>query len=289
MTRFIRNRLRRRRQEEGQAVILMYHSISSGRPDPWDLCVAPELFAEQAQLMQDRYRVVSLAELRHGLADGEPLSRSVVVTFDDGYRDNLLVAKPILEEHGLPATVFVATGYVGSNRDFWWDELESFCAAAGVASRELWLELTGLTQQERVERLDALWAAIDVPRLESSLPLSTGELERLGDGGLVGFGAHTVTHPHLSSLPLPAQRQEIEASKEFLAEIAGGPIKDFSYPHGDFSQSTLGLVQSAGFETACTTRSTPVTRKMSPFELPRIQVGNWDASVLERQLERRLA
>jgi peptidoglycan/xylan/chitin deacetylase (PgdA/CDA1 family) len=290
MIRLIRNRLRRRRrQEKGQAVILMYHSISSGRPDPWDLCVAPELFAQQAQLMQERFRVVSLDELRDALASGKPLSRSVVVTFDDGYSDNLLVAKPILEEHGLPATVFVTTGYLGSDRDFWWDELEAFCAAAGVASRELWQELTALTQQERTERLDALWASIDSPRRESALPLSVAELERLADGGRVAIGAHTVTHPHLSSLTMPAQQREIEASKTYLAEISGSPIKNFSYPHGDFSRETLQLVQSAGFKAACTTDSRPVTRTTSPFELPRIQVGDWDAGVLERELERRLA
>ena len=290
MMRLIRTRLRRREREPvGQAVILMYHSISAGRPDPWSLCVSPELFAEQAQLLRDRYRVVPLGELRSALAQGEPLTRGVVLTFDDGYRDNFLVAKPILEEHGLPATVFVATGYVGSDRDFWWDELEAFCASAGVNSGELWQELKGLTHEERAERLDALWASIDTPRPESSLPLSPAELERLADGGLVAVGAHTVTHPHLSSLPVPAQRHEIEASKTYLAEIAGGPVKDFSYPHGDFSQETRALVESAGFETACTTHSTPVIRKTNPFELPRVQVGNWDAGTLERELERRLA
>ena len=223
MMRPIRNRLRRRRrQEEGQAVILMYHSISSGRPDPWDLCVDPDLFAEQLQMLPDRFRVVSLAELRRALAAGEPLSRTVVITFDDGYRDNLVVAKPLLEEHGLPATVFVTTGYVGSDRDFWWDELEAYCSSAGVASGQLWQKLKTLTHEERAERLDALWNSIDTPRPESSLSLSPSELERLADGGLVALGAHTVTHPHLSSLPVPAQRNEIEASKAYLAEIGAG-------------------------------------------------------------------
>ena len=66
-------------------------------------------------------------------------------------------------------------------------------------------------------------------------------------------------------------------------------MSDFSYPHGDFSQETLAFVRSAGFETACTTDSTPVTRQTSRFELPRIQVGNWNAETLERDLERRLA
>ena len=267
----------------------MYHSISSGRPDPWRLCVRPDRFAEQLRMLRDRFRVVSLAELRHALAGGERLSRAVAVTFDDGYRDNLLVAKPILEEHGLPATVFVTTGYVDSDRDFWWDELEAFCASAGIASRDLWQELQALTHEERAERLDASWASIQTQRPASSLTLSADELQHLADGGLVGVGAHTVTHPHLSSLPVPAQRHEIEASKAYLSEVVGPQVRDFSYPHGDFSPETRELVRSDGFETACTTHAAPVTRRTSRFELPRIQVADWDAETLERELERRLA
>jgi peptidoglycan/xylan/chitin deacetylase (PgdA/CDA1 family) len=267
----------------------MYHSISSGRPDPWNLCVAPDLFAQQMQVLSDRFRVVSLAELRRAQTAGERLSRAVAVTFDDGYRDNLLAAKPILEKHELPATAFVTTGYIDSGRDFWWDELEAFCAAAGVASRELWQELQGLTHEQRSERLDALWTSIDTPRAESSLPLSRTELELLAEDGLVAIGAHTVTHPHLSALPLAEQRHEIETSKTYLGEVTGRPVQDFCYPHGDFSDKTRTLVQSAGFAGACTTQASPVTRATSSFELPRIQVGNWDAELLERELERRLA
>ena len=289
MMRLIRTGLRpRNRERRGQALILMYHSISRGRPDPWSLCVDPDLFAQQVELLHDHYRVVSLGELRSALARNDLLARTVALTFDDGYRDNLLVAKPILEQYGVPATVFVTTGYTGSGRDFWWDELEAFCAAAGVGSRELWEELRALAHEQRAERLDALWASIGVSRPEPSLPLSPTELEHLADGGLVALGAHTITHPHLSSLALPAQRHEIEASKAHLSEVVGRAVDDFAYPHGDFSQETMALVRSAGFETACTTHSMPVTRKSRPFELPRIQVGNWDGHALERELELRL-
>ena len=290
MMRLIRTGLRpRRREHPGQALILMYHSISRGRPDPWDLCVAPDLFGEQVQLLRDRYRVVSLAELRRALARDEPIARTVVLTFDDGYRDNLCVARPVLEEHGLPATVFVATAYVGSGRDFWWDELDAFCASAGVTTVELWKELKDLGHEDRFERLDALWDSINVPRPGSSLPLSANELARLADSELVALGAYSVTHPHLSQLSASEQRHEIEASKAYLSEVAGAPVRDFSYPHGDFSQETLALVRSVGFESACTTHSTPLTRTTSLFELPRIQVGSWDGEALEREIERRIA
>ena len=289
-TRLIRTRLRRRaREERGCAVVLMYHSISHRRPDRFNICVDPDLFAEQLQLLHDRFRVVSLGELRSALVGEEPLTRTVAITFDDGYRDNLLVAKPLLEQHGLPATVFVATGFVGSGRDFWWDELDAVCASGGLPLWPLWEELCSLSHQERLERLDALWASTDATRPESSSTLDRGELERLAAGEFIGLGAHTVSHPHLSKLPGPQQRQEIEESAAYLTELVGRPVREFCYPHGDLSSETVALVESAGFETACTTRSAPVTRETSPLELPRIPVMNWDAKTLEQELERRLA
>ena len=224
---------RRAREERGCAVILMYHSISRRRPDRFNICVDPELFAEQLQLLHDRFHVVSLGELRSALVGEEPLTRTVAITFDDGYRDNLHVAKPLLEKHGLPATVFVATGFVGSSRDFWWDELETVCAAGGLPLWPLWEELCSLSHQERLERLDALWASTEAARPESSSTLDRGELERMADGGLIRLGAHTVSHPHLSKLPGPQQRQEIEESAAYLTELAGRPVREFCYPHGD--------------------------------------------------------
>jgi peptidoglycan/xylan/chitin deacetylase (PgdA/CDA1 family) len=290
MKRLLRTGLRRpKRAGRGQAVVLMYHSISRGRPDPWELCVDPDLFVQQVQLLHDRFRVVPLAELRRALIEDEPLARAVVVTFDDGYRDNLLVAKPLLEQHGLAATVFVTTGYVDSGRDFWWDELAAVCAAAGLESKRLWEELRRLPQQERFDRLDALWDSEGLMRPEPSLTLRSGELERLGDGDVFRLGAHTVTHPHLASLPVELQRHEIEVSAAFLAEVVGRRPEHFSYPHGDYSGETAALVEDTGFETACTTRGAPVTQGTDPFELPRLQVLNWDAEELERQLELRLA
>lgn len=291
MRRLLRTGLRRplKREQRGQAVILMYHSVSRGRPDPWELCVAPDRFADQMQLLRNGYRVISLGELRSALSEEKPLTHAVVLTFDDGYRDNLLVAKPLLEQHDLSATVFVTTAYVGSGRDFWWDELEAVAAAAGLASRPLWEELSPLRQQERFERLDALWASRGIEKPEPSLTLEHGELERLAEGGIVTLGAHTVTHPHLSLLPAAAQRQEIEESTQYLTEIVGRPVVDFSYPHGDFSRETVALVRSAGFAAACTTRAEPVSRGANLLTLPRLQVCDWDADVLERELERRLA
>jgi peptidoglycan/xylan/chitin deacetylase (PgdA/CDA1 family) len=88
------------------------------------LAVNPERFDEHMEILQRYYNPVSLRTLCKQVERGRMMPRTVAVTFDDGYEDNFLYAKPILEKYAVPATVFVATGYVGEEKEFWWDELE---------------------------------------------------------------------------------------------------------------------------------------------------------------------
>lgn len=107
-----------------RAAILLYHRVAGPGEDPQLLRVRPQRFAEHLELLADQYHPLSLAELGSRLAGGKPLPpRSVVLTFDDGYADNLLEATPLLERSGVPATCFVVAGQVGTTREFWWDEL----------------------------------------------------------------------------------------------------------------------------------------------------------------------
>ena len=84
------------------------------------LCVAPGRFAEHMAVLRNNYNPVPLSQI----CQWDFSKNTVVVTFDDGYVDNLLWAKPILERFDIPATIFVTTGYVEDKRPFWWDELE---------------------------------------------------------------------------------------------------------------------------------------------------------------------
>jgi len=107
-----------------EVVILAYHRVFEASSDPQLLCVTPQHFAEHLEHLRRHYRIMSLCDLARALREGLLQKRAVVITFDDGYADNLLNAKPLLERYEAPATVFVATGYVGRGREFWWDELE---------------------------------------------------------------------------------------------------------------------------------------------------------------------
>jgi len=116
------DRLRARR--ESRTAILLYHRVAAAAHDPWGLAVTPANFDAQLEVIQRRSTVLPLSELIAGLQQRKLPRRSTVVTFDDGYADNLLQAEPILRSRGVPATVFVASGFIREHREFWWDELE---------------------------------------------------------------------------------------------------------------------------------------------------------------------
>lgn len=103
-------------------VILLYHRIAEPRSDPWGLCVSPERFRAQLAMLVAERRVLPLDELVSRLAAGDAPRFATAITFDDGYADNLEAAAPLLEEAGLPATLFVTSGAIGSGEPFMWDE-----------------------------------------------------------------------------------------------------------------------------------------------------------------------
>jgi peptidoglycan/xylan/chitin deacetylase (PgdA/CDA1 family) len=267
----------------------MYHSVSASSHDPWRLHVTPQAFETQLRVLRERYRPLALRELGARLAAGEVPPRSVVVTFDDGYRDNLDVAAPLLASFELPATVFVTTGYLGLARDFWWEELAEVCALAGIDPRERWERLRGLDRREREGELDGLWAVAGRERPEPSTALTPAEVARLAAAAGIEIGAHTRTHPHLSTLTEAEQLEEIDGSRRELEAALGEPVTSFSYPHGDFSPATKRLVGAAGLTLACTTAPGAVSSLSDPLELPRVRALSWDADAFARELDLRLA
>src|SRR5262249_25579486 len=128
-----------------RGLILLYHRVAEVQSDPWLLSVTPGHFAEQLTVLRKLGRPTRLRHLAQSLREGTRLYRPLVITFDDGYADNLYKAKPLLERYEIPATVFLTAGYLGQDREFWWDELERLLLQAETLPRALSLNINGRT------------------------------------------------------------------------------------------------------------------------------------------------
>jgi peptidoglycan/xylan/chitin deacetylase (PgdA/CDA1 family) len=124
-------------------LVLLYHRVIDLPADPHRLCVSPQRFAEHLEVLRRWGRPWQVRDLTAALRAGRLPRRGVVITFDDGYADNLHQAYRLLERHDVPATFFVTAGYVGGEREFWWDELERILLAPGELPATLALTLAG--------------------------------------------------------------------------------------------------------------------------------------------------
>jgi peptidoglycan/xylan/chitin deacetylase (PgdA/CDA1 family) len=130
-----------RKKMANKAIILMYHRVNELELDPWSLAVSPKHFAEHLEVIREYTNPISLKDLAKAHRNGNIQNRSIALTFDDGYVDNLYQAKPLLEFYDIPATFFITTGYIGQNREFWWDELEQLLLQPGKLPEKLSLEI----------------------------------------------------------------------------------------------------------------------------------------------------
>jgi peptidoglycan/xylan/chitin deacetylase (PgdA/CDA1 family) len=139
-----------RRQVTGSALILLYHRVAEISADPQLLCVTPKNFSEQMRVLRQFGEPLALSELVTRGRNRDLPRRGIVITFDDGYADNLHNAKPILDYFKVPATVFVAAGHVGDDREYWWDELERILLQPRRLPETLTLQVDGAQREWRL-------------------------------------------------------------------------------------------------------------------------------------------
>jgi peptidoglycan/xylan/chitin deacetylase (PgdA/CDA1 family) len=117
--------------------------------------------------------------------------------------------------------------------------------------------------------------------------MTAPEVRRLREGNLIAVGAHTISHPILSALPLATQQNEIIGSRDLLQAILGEPVTSFAYPYGgdgDYTSETVDVVREAGFECAFSTASGLTSKDSEPLRLPRIWVRNWSPDIFTDRL-----
>lgn len=127
-----------------RGIILLYHRITDDDNDPWGMNVSPARFAEHMETLAAEVEALALSDAVRSLTSRRALERFVSVTFDDGYADNLTVAKPILTRLGIPSTMFVPTTYVDSGEEFWWDKLQRLVLEPSTLPPEVVLHISGM-------------------------------------------------------------------------------------------------------------------------------------------------
>ncbi len=278
MERFYQSTRTRGSHFERRFQILSYHKVS---PDahPFFPPIHPAVFERQMQFLKSFYRVMSLQELIDRTACGDIPARSVAITFDDGYRDNYEYAFPILKKYQLPATVFVATGAIGTGEPIWHDRVfDAFRFATVDRARlkdssipELMLEtvdarscslepvlaraktLYGGTRQSLVDDLEETLRP-HLPFDRNQRMLTWDQVREMFSAG-IEFGSHTVSHTILSRIPELEIVRELQHSKEELSGNLKTRISLFAYPngkHGDFDDHTKSLVRDCGYSCAVT-------------------------------------
>ena len=271
------------------AVILVYHRVEDSPSDGLGLAVSAAHFGEHLDVIRALGVPVRLAGIVAELYRGHVTQGAVGVTFDDGYADNLLVAKPLLERREVPATVCVTSGFVGSGREFWWDEIERIAVATSDDVRDLRARLRFLAPAELEAELGRMRAAAGERRAPRTAhrPLTADETARLASGGLVDIGSHTVTHAALARLSSAAQHTELVESRRTLESIIGRPVLSLSYPFGgtaDIGEGTAALAVRCGYQLACANWPGTVTRRTDRMRLPRFPVRDWDGDELAKRL-----
>ena len=257
-------------------------------------------FAERMHCVRDWCNVLPLDDAVSALARGTLPARALAISFDDGYTDNATVALPILRRIGLPATFFVATGFLDGGR-MWNDTvIETVRAARGAeidlarqgfgrhpvgspterraAIGAILAQLKYLPQPERQSRVDAIAAeAGTVPPRD--LMMTHDQLRSIAAAGM-GIGAHTVSHPILARLDDAAARREIADGRDALAAIVRAPVRLFAYPNGrpnvDYTTRHVDMARELGFAAAVSTAAGAARTGASLYELPRFTP--WDRS-----------
>jgi len=286
--------------------ILAYHGVtdrpSQGIENFQGKHLTAEEFERQMKVLRDQGGLLSLRDLVEAYAVGDDPD-GVIVTFDDAYRNNATVALPILERYQVPTTFFLSTGFIGTDRMFWVDEVEQAIdqtdapvidfiqgglkvfaldtrEARMQAVTEIKAHLKRVPEEEKNRLLAALKAA--TPPRPGSLKaanyetLSWDDVRRLAESPVVELGGHTIDHAILSRLSEDQIREQVVRSKERLEDETGCDITLFAYPNGgaaDYTPESIEILKDSGYICACTTLAGVNTSGTSVYELRRTMAG----------------
>lgn len=294
-----------RRRLRGTGTILMLHRVlaedaQAALPHRNPLCIGKPAFGNLLHWLKQHFDCVPLTELLDptGPADGPP---RLALTFDDGWRDNAEHAFPLLQQHGLPASIFLATDFIGSPRRFWWESIgETLWGSFGAEAREqlgarlcqhldlpdelrkaCFGQRRSLALAQFLQHLKGLppttlqALADDCPPPPGPHAMDWRQVQALEDSGLVRFGPHGASHAILTNLDDDSLEAELRRSHEALAAHCRRPLPVYCYPNGDHDARVCAALGRLGYSQALGTRPGLCrSRQAASLSLPRIDVSH---------------
>jgi len=288
-----------RRIFAGRAAILLFHEIQQDcRSELMTGTSVSALEYSLNWLQREGWSIVSLDECLERLARNDRSRRYAVLTFDDGYRDNISVALPILERNFAPFTMYVPTAAPTRSMQSWWLGLRKLFLsrdtvtidAMGIRFRcpdfyNKTFALNKVTQwihddYQRAAMLAPMFnkAGISLSALNEAYFLNERELRVLARHPLASIGGHTASHPALASLDVLSARAEMADNRHYLEKLLQLPVRHFAYPYGNCracGPREAHLAKEVGFSTAVTSRHGQISDSelLDHFALPRVGFG----------------
>lgn len=290
--------------------VLFYHRVNDDN-DYYFPATPAQVFGAQMEHLAANFTILPLDDAVAMIKVNDIPPNAVVLTFDDGYRDNFTYAFPVLKRLSLPATIFLTTGSIGSTMPLWHDRVFSAFRQTHVPILHAFapnippLPLASLQQRLHAQRqvLEFLWTLDDGDRdhwihllnlklradttFHPGLMLTWDHVRTMQSHG-IAFGSHTISHPILSRISNEKAAQEIRLSKEILERELRATITSFAYPNGkkaDFHQDTKEIVRDAGYACALTTLFGYNNSRTDPFELHRVNPPNGDIAIFAFKLQ----
>ena len=278
--------------------VLVYHRVLAEHDPLLPGEPTAEEFEARMRWVAAHFNVLPLLDAVRALREDRLPRRALCITFDDGYGDNCTNALPILRRLNLPATVFIATGFLDGGCMFNDVVIE---ALRNVDGAELDLDDLGLGRhplggvEPRARAIERILARLKYfapeprasaarqiaeragVRVPTHLMMSSEQVRALPAAGMA-VGAHTVTHPILAEVPLQRAREEMAASRARLEQITSTPVRLFAYPNGtpqrDYRRDHAALARELGFEAAVSTARGAARAGDDIYQIPRITP--WD-------------
>ncbi|MEA5115726.1 MAG: polysaccharide deacetylase family protein [Geobacteraceae bacterium] len=288
-----------------KSVVLMYHrvlpSIAAGQivVQP-GMYVSNTTFENHIEYLNRCYKIVFIDELVDKILNNEYLGGYCALTFDDGWLDNYTNAFPILKKHHVPATIFLATGFIGAEKLFWPEEICFYLERFNLDSiasnimppatknfmstivrykhmrREQYFEnsiaiLKKYSSRERTGILEYFRNIIKIGSIPRQM-INWDEARNMLSSGLVRFGAHSVNHEILDQVSPEIMKDEILTSRGDIEHHLGCCIKTFAYPNGNHNKNISCVLEENGFYGAVTTQKGFLCSTTSPMKIPRVAV-----------------